>query len=316
MVLEQVLLPSLTAWSRQRLHVSTNIRPDGRDRRRGIESYSSYLGMRALVKRSVPSGAFSLSQKGKERVVLRQSSAQGVHTSPTHWRGHLEKLVGVGERKSIEEYMGILGHVNDWDDRMQCLSDEGLRRVTEELREEIALLGGGRDVLMRNEILSKAFAVVREASWRVLGMKHYDVQVLGGIALSRGTVAEMLTGEGKTLVAILPAYLYALEGKGSHIVTVNDYLAQRDAEWVGKVLEFLGMSVGVVTSKTPQHLRANELAADVTYLTAYELAFMYLQDNSAPPSFPVVSVVFVCADVLCSLLIPRYLMGVFNSCRH
>ena len=112
-------------------------------------------------------------------------------------------------------------------------------------------------------------------------------QILGGIALSAGQITEMRTGEGKTLVAILPAYLYGLEGKGAHVVTVNDYLAQRDAEWVGKVLEFLGMRVGVVTSKTSQQERHVELAADVTYLTAYELAFMYLQDNSAPPSFPI-----------------------------
>ena len=297
MVFEQVLLPSLTACSRQRLHVSASPGCDSRHRRRTIEFDSSYQYIRALSRNSAPNLSFPSSQEVK-RVVLRQSSAQEVQPSPTHWEEHLEKLVGLGERKSIQEYMGILGHVNDWDERMQCLSDESLRRVTEELKEQIALLGGGRDVLMRNEILSKAFAAVREASWRVLGMKHYDVQVLGGIALSRGTVAEMLTGEGKTLVAILPAYLYALEGKGSHIITVNDYLAQRDAEWVGKVLEFLGMSVGVVTSKTPQHLRANELAADVTYLTAYELAFMYLQDNSAPPSFPVVCVVCICDYML------------------
>ena len=208
-------------------------------------------------------------------------------TSPNHWTEHLQNVVNIGERKAIEEYMGVLDRVNSLEVQMQGLTDEGLQAMTQVLKDEIQALGGGREVLLRDDILSKAFAVVREASRRILGMRHYDVQILGGIALSRGTVAEMRTGEGKTLVAILPAYLYGLEGKGAHIVTVNDYLAQRDAEWVGKVLSFLGCSVGVVTSKTPQHMRAAEMAADVTYLTAYELAFMYLQDNSAPPSFPV-----------------------------
>lgn len=225
----------------------------------------------------------------KRRVCVYSSLTQPHvrETSPKHWTEHLQNVVNIGERKAIEEYMGVLDRVNSLEGQIQGLTDEGLQAMTRVLKEEIKALGGGREVLLRDDILSKAFAVVREASRRILGMRHYDVQILGGIALSRGTVAEMRTGEGKTLVAILPAYLYGLEGNGAHIVTVNDYLAQRDAEWVGKVLSFLGCSVGVVTSKTPQHMRAAEMAADVTYLTAYELSFMYLQDNSAPPSFPV-----------------------------
>lgn len=212
------------------------------------------------------------------------SSASPEHRNQ-HWMEHLN-VVHYGEKKSIEQYMGVLERVNDLEPKMQAMLDEELQGTTARLKAKVKS-SGGKDALLQTDILAEAFAVVREASWRVLGMKHYDVQILGGIALSRGTVAEMRTGEGKTLVAILPAYLYSLEGKGAHIVTVNDYLAQRDAEWVGKVLEFLGCRVGVVTSKTPQNARAEELAADVTYLTAYELAFMYLQDNSAPPSFPV-----------------------------
>ena len=209
------------------------------------------------------------------------------HQQNRHWMEHLNHVVHYGEKKSIEQYVDILDTVNALEKQVQELSDEELQCVTARLKERVKSMGGGRDALLHPDILAEAFAVVREASWRILGMKHYDVQILGGIALSRGAVAEMRTGEGKTLVAILPAYLYSLEGKGAHIVTVNDYLARRDAEWVGKVLEFLGCRVGVVTSKTPQHVRSQELAADVTYLTAYELAFMYLQDNSAPPSFPV-----------------------------
>lgn len=214
-------------------------------------------------------------------------SATSERQENRHWMEHMRHVVNYGERKSIEQYLGILDEINHLEKEMMLISDEELQRATVRLKEKVKNLGGGRGVLLKNDILVEAFAVVREASRRVLGMRHYDVQILGGIALSGGTVAEMQTGEGKTLVAILPAYLYSLDGKGAHIVTVNDYLAQRDAEWVGKVLEFLGCTVGVVTSKTPQHLRSQELDADVTYLTAYELAFMYLQDNSAPPSFPV-----------------------------
>ena len=201
---------------------------------------------------------------------------------PDHWRDHASQLKP-GERRALEEYMPLLESVNSKEAEIQKMTDEEMVSRTNVLAKRVQ--SNSEKVF---DILPEAFALVREASLRVLGMRPYDVQILGGIALSHGTVAEMRTGEGKTLVAIFPAYLYALEGKGAHIVTVNDYLAQRDAEWVGKVLRFLGLDVGVVTSQTPQHLRSTELAADITYLTAYELAFMYLQDNSAPPMFPVV----------------------------
>lgn len=133
-------------------------------------------------------------------------------------------------------------------------------------------------------ILPEAFAAIREASYRVLGLRHYDVQLLGGMALSEGHIAEMATGEGKTLVALLPAYLYALTGKGVHIITVNEYLASRDAAWVGKVLEFMGLTVGVVTleRQNMNESRRSAFEADVTYLTAYDLAFTFLHDNMVP----------------------------------
>lgn len=201
---------------------------------------------------------------------------------PDHWRDHASHLKP-GERRALEEYIPLLESVNSKEAEIQKMTDEEMVSRTLILTKRVQ--SNSEKVF---DILPEAFALVREAAVRVLGMRPYDVQILGGIALSHGTVAEMRTGEGKTLVAIFPAYLYALEGKGAHIVTVNDYLAQRDAEWVGKVLRFLGLDVGVVTSQTPQHLRSIELEADITYLTAYELAFMYLQDNSAPPMFPVV----------------------------
>lgn len=203
-------------------------------------------------------------------------------TIPGHWLDHVSQLKP-GERRSLEEYFPLLEQINNLEDKMKTLNDSSLQKLTEKFRKR---LQQGEESLF--SILPEAFAVVREAASRVLGMRHYDVQILGGIALAQGKVAEMRTGEGKTLVAILPAYLYALQGRGAHVITVNDYLARRDAEWVGKVLRFLDMKVGVITSQTPQHQRTRELAADVTYLTAYELAFMYLQDNSAPPSFPLV----------------------------
>ena len=235
-------------------------------------------------------------------------------------------MKSLGERAALRSYMGVLEVINELEPELARLTDEELKAWTGVLRERAAREWsvGSADVLLKAStttvavteggtakeakgqspkdsrtrsshvdssrplpLLPLAFAVVREASKRVLNMRHYDVQMLGGMALATGQITEMRTGEGKTLVAILPAYLYALRGNGAHVVTVNDYLAQRDAEWVGKVLSFLGMTVGVVTSKTPQRRRRSELLADVTYLTAYELAFMYLQDNSAPPSFPI-----------------------------
>ena len=153
------------------------------------------------------------------------------------------------------------------------LSDEELRNKTSVFKER---LEKGETL---DDLLVEAFAVVREAAYRVLGMKHYRVQLIGGIILHQGRISEMKTGEGKTLVSTLPAYLNALEGKGVHIVTVNDYLAKRDAEWMGQVHEFLGLTVGVVlNSMTPEERKA-AYGCDITYATNNELGFDYLRDN-------------------------------------
>lgn len=156
---------------------------------------------------------------------------------------------------------------------MEKLSDEELRDKTSAFKERLAQ---GETL---DDLLVEAFAVVREAAYRVLGMRHYRVQLIGGIILHQGRISEMKTGEGKTLVSTLPAYLNALDGKGVHIVTVNDYLAKRDAEWMGKVHEFLGLTVGVVlNSMTPEERKA-AYACDITYATNNELGFDYLRDN-------------------------------------
>jgi len=200
---------------------------------------------------------------------------------PSHWEEHLSHL-RPGERRALNRYIPLVFKVSALEPTMQQLSDDHLAAYTQQFR---ARLASGEPL---QSLLPKAFAVVREAASRVLGMRHYDVQILGGIVLAQGQVAEMATGEGKTLVAALPAYLYALSGKGVHIVTVNDYLAQRDASWIGKILTFLGLSVGVVTSEASDVQRTEGFAADVTYVTAYELAFTFLQDNLAPSTDAVV----------------------------
>ena len=155
------------------------------------------------------------------------------------------------------------------------MSEDELRSMTDKLRDKLVL---SSDI---DAILPEAFATVREAAWRVLGMKHYPVQIVGGIVLHQGRIAEMKTGEGKTMVATLPAYLNALTGKGVHIVTVNDYLAKRDSEWMGKIYRYLGLTVGlVVHGMTPDEKRA-AYAADITYGTNNEFGFDYLRDNMA-----------------------------------
>ena len=204
---------------------------------------------------------------------------------PSHWVDHLSQL-RPGERRALNRYIPLVSKVSALEPAMQQLSDEQLAACTQQFR---ARLASGESL---DSLLPEAFAVVREAASRVLGMRHYDVQILGGIVLAQGQVAEMATGEGKTLVAALPAYLYALSGKGVHIVTVNDYLAQRDASWIGKILTFLGLSVGVVTSQLGDVERKTGFAADVTYVTAYELAFTFLQDNLAPSTDAVVRFFF------------------------
>ena len=188
----------------------------------------------------------------------------------------LDKLLRTGEGQKLKALEGLVPHVGDLEPQMRALSDEELRARTPALRERLA---NGADL---NDLLAEAFAVVREAAWRVIGQRHYDVQLLGGAALHLGWVAEMRTGEGKTLVSTLPVYLNGLTGEGVHVVTVNDYLASRDAEWMGAIHRWLGLSVGlVVPGVRDQHVKRQQYACDITYGTNNELGFDYLRDNMA-----------------------------------
>ena len=185
----------------------------------------------------------------------------------------LEKVLGKYSDRELKRLRPIADKVMALEETFSKLSDEELRGKTEEFKDRL-LAGETLD-----ELLPEAFATVREAAWRVLGMKHFYVQVLGGIVLHQGRISEMRTGEGKTLVSTLPAYLNALEGRGVHIVTVNDYLAKRDSEWMGKVFEFLGMTVGLIIHDIPQEERKANYDADITYGTNNEFGFDYLRDN-------------------------------------
>ncbi|MFP7366362.1 preprotein translocase subunit SecA [Corynebacterium callunae] len=187
----------------------------------------------------------------------------------------LSKMLRVGEGRAVKRLHKIADQVIALEDQIESLSDDELKAKTAEFKERLA---GGETL---DEIFLEAFAVAREASWRVLGQKHYAVQIMGGAALHFGNVAEMRTGEGKTLTCVLPAYLNALEGKGVHVVTVNDYLAKRDAEMMGRVHRFLGLSVGVILSEMQPAQRRTAYAADITYGTNNELGFDYLRDNMA-----------------------------------
>ncbi|MGV0715308.1 preprotein translocase subunit SecA [Mycolicibacterium sp. XJ662] len=187
----------------------------------------------------------------------------------------LDKLLRLGEGRMVKRLKKVADYVNTLSDDVAKLSDAELRAKTDEFKKRVA---DGADL---DDLLPEAFAVAREASWRVLGQRHFDVQVMGGAALHFGNVAEMKTGEGKTLTAVLPAYLNALAGKGVHIVTVNDYLAKRDAEWMGRVHRFLGLSVGVILSGLTPDERRVSYAADITYGTNNEFGFDYLRDNMA-----------------------------------
>ena len=183
------------------------------------------------------------------------------------------KLLTAGEGKQFREYDVIVERINAFEPAIEPLSDDELRGKTAEFR---ARLEAGETL---DELLPEAFAVVREAAKRTLGMRHFDVQMIGGIVLHRGNIAEMKTGEGKTLVATLPVYLNALEGKGVHVVTVNDYLSRRDSEWMGQVYRFLGLEVGLVQSGMEPSTRKPAYAADITYGTNTEFGFDYLRDN-------------------------------------
>jgi preprotein translocase subunit SecA len=187
----------------------------------------------------------------------------------------LSKLLRIGEGRMVKRLQKVADYVNTLSDDVEKLSDDELRGKTEEFKKRIA---GGESL---DDLLPEAFAVAREAAWRVLDQRHFDVQVMGGAALHYGNVAEMKTGEGKTLTCVLPAYLNALSGKGVHVVTVNDYLAKRDSEWMGRVHRFLGLEVGVILSQlTPEERRA-AYNADITYGTNNEFGFDYLRDNMA-----------------------------------
>ena len=185
----------------------------------------------------------------------------------------IEKVFGTHSERELKRITSLVDKIEALRPDMQALSDEELKGKTKEYKERL------QEGATLDDLLPEAFATVREAAKRVLGMEHYRVQLIGGIILHQGRIAEMRTGEGKTLVSTLPAYLNALEGKGVHVVTVNDYLAHRDAEWMGKVHEFLGLTVGVVLNDMKNDERREQYACDITYVTNNELGFDYLRDN-------------------------------------
>jgi preprotein translocase subunit SecA len=185
----------------------------------------------------------------------------------------LTKLFGSSNDRILKKIQPIIDQINEFEPQIQALSDSQISEKTTEFKTRLAK---GETL---DDILPEAFALVREASVRTLGLRHYDVQLIGGIALHRGTIAEMKTGEGKTLMSTLPAYLNALTGKGVHIVTVNDYLARRDAEWMSQVYDFLGLTVGVILHDMDAHERKQAYAADIIYGTNNEFGFDYLRDN-------------------------------------
>ena len=185
------------------------------------------------------------------------------------------KIFGTHSSHELKKIYPIADKVEALEEPCRKLSDEELRAKTDEFKKRY------QDGETLDQLLPEAFATCREASWRVLGMRHYRVQIIGGIVLHQGRIAEMKTGEGKTLGAVLPAYLNALTGEGVHIVTVNDYLARRDSEWMGKVYRFLGLSVGLIVHDMSSAERQQAYAADITYGTNNEMGFDYLRDNMA-----------------------------------
>ncbi len=187
----------------------------------------------------------------------------------------IDRIMRAGEGKILRELSKVVDQVNAFEPAISALSDESLRAKTDEFKSRFAA-GSTLD-----DLLPEAFAVVREAAKRTLGQRHYDVQIMGGAALHRGNIAEMRTGEGKTLVATLPSYLNALAGRGVHVVTVNDYLAERDSEWMGRIHRFLGLTVGVIVNSMTPSERRIAYNSDITYGTNNEFGFDYLRDNMA-----------------------------------
>jgi preprotein translocase subunit SecA len=187
----------------------------------------------------------------------------------------INKLFGSRNDRQLKRMSKVVARINAMEPDFKALSDEALRAKTEEFRKRLT------DGETLDDLLPEAFSAVREAAWRSLQMRHFDVQLIGGMVLHQGKIAEMRTGEGKTLVATLPAYLNALTGDGVHVVTVNDYLARRDSDWMGKVFEFLGMTTGVILSGQPFDVKKAAYEADITYGTNNEFGFDYLRDNMA-----------------------------------
>ena len=194
----------------------------------------------------------------------------------------LKLLLGDPNARKLKRYQPIVSDINLFEEEIAPLSDDDLRRRTADFRQRLENAGPlEKQRPLLDELLPEAFAVVREAGKRVLGMRHFDVQMIGGMVLHEGQIAEMKTGEGKTLVATLPSYLNALTGRGVHVVTVNDYLARRDAEWMGQVHRFLGLSVGLIQQDMDPATRRKNYGCDITYATNSELGFDYLRDNMA-----------------------------------
>jgi len=185
----------------------------------------------------------------------------------------IRKIVGSKNERELKRIQPLVDQIDQWEARVSLLSEDELRAKTGQFKERIER---GETL---EEILPEAFAVVRETAKRTLGERHYDVQLIGGIVLHEGKISEMATGEGKTLVATLPAYLNALKGEGVHIVTVNDYLAKRDSEWMGVIYRFLGLSVGVILHELNDQERKKAYGSDITYGTNNEFGFDYLRDN-------------------------------------
>ena len=187
--------------------------------------------------------------------------------------GFIKRFLGDNNDKYIAEYRSVVDRINALEPKMQGLTDDKLVGMTRQFKERLA---AGETL---DDLLPEAFAVVREGSRRVLGMRHFDVQLIGGMALHYGKIAEMRTGEGKTLTATLPVYLNALSGHGVHVVTVNDYLANRDAQWMGRLYNFLGLTVGINLPQMPREQKQAAYASDITYGTNNEYGFDYLRDN-------------------------------------
>src|SRR6195952_1374201 len=185
----------------------------------------------------------------------------------------IDKVLRIGEGKILRQLESVAKAVNAIEDDFVAMTDEELRGQTEEFKQRLA------DGESLDSLMPEAFATVREAAKRVLGQRHFDVQLMGGAALHLGNIAEMKTGEGKTLVATLPSYLNALTGRGVHVVTVNDYLAKYHAEWMGRVHHFLGLTTGMVLPEMTPEQRRESYNADVTYGTNNEFGFDYLRDN-------------------------------------